>query len=72
MSVSDIFYARFPIDTDRDAVADTTEQLGLIATVFPIATHTILDTYIVTIGGNNGVYKNVMVVVAQQTSQFYF
>jgi len=67
MAVGDIVYARFPIDTDRDAVADGAVQLGLVDTVFG-STHTILDTYLVTIGGNNGVYKNVMVVVAEQTS----
>ena len=67
MTVGDIVYARFPIDTDRSAVADTAVQLGLVSTVFG-ATHTILDTYIVTIGGESGVYKNVMVVVAEQTS----
>jgi len=67
MAVSEIFFARFPIDTDRDASADQTIQLGLLA-IFPIANFSILDTYIVTIGGNNGVYKNVLVVVAQQTS----
>ncbi len=68
MAVSDITFARFPIDTDRSAVADTTPQAGLIATVYPIATHAILDTFIVTIGGNDGIYKNVLVVVARQTS----
>jgi len=68
MAVSDITFARFPIDTDRSAVADTTPQAGLVAAVYPVATHAILDTFIVTIGGNDGVYKNVMVVVARQTS----
>lgn len=68
MAVSDITFARFPIDTDRSAVADTTPQAGLIATVYPVATHDILDTFIVTIGGNDGIYKNVLVVVARQTS----
>lgn len=67
MTVGDIVYARFPIDTDRNAAADSAVQLGLVNTVFG-STHTILDTYIVTIGGNDGVYKNVLVVVAEQTS----
>lgn len=67
MAVGDIVYARFPVDTDRNAAADSAVQLGLVDTVFG-STHTILDTYIVTIGGNDGVYKNVMVVVAEQTS----
>lgn len=67
MAVGDIVYARFPVDTDRNAIADTAVQPGLLAAVFGV-THTILDTYIVTIGGNDGVYKNVMVVVAEQTS----
>jgi len=67
MTVGDIVYARFPIDTDRNAAADTAITLGLADSVFG-TTHTILDTYIVTIGGNDGVYKNVLVVVAEQTS----
>lgn len=67
MATDDIVFARFPLDTDRDEVADTTPQAGLIAAVFPAASFNILDTYLVTIGGNDGVYKNVMVVVAQET-----
>lgn len=68
MAVSDITFARFPLSTDVNGIADTTPQAGLVAAVFPIATHTILHTEIVQIGGDSGIFKNVLVVIAQQTS----
>ena len=68
MAISDITFARFPLETNVNAVADTAPLAGLIATVFPIATHTILHTELVQIGGDSGIFKNVIVVIAQQTS----
>jgi len=68
MAISDITFARFPLSTDVNGLADTAPLAGLIATVFPIATHTILHTELVQIGGDSGVFKNVIVVIAQQTS----
>ena len=68
MAVSDITFARFPLETDVNGIADTVPQAGLIGTVFPLATFTILHTELVQIGGDSGVFKNVLVVIAQQTS----
>jgi len=68
MAVSDITFARFPISTDVNGIADTTPQAGLIAAVFPIANFAILHTELVQIGGDSGIFKNVIVVIAQQTS----
>jgi len=68
MVVNDIVFARFPLSTDVNEIADTTPQAGLIDTVFPATSFTILHTELVQIGGDSGVFKNVIVVIAQQTA----
>ena len=68
MAVDDIVFARFPITTDVNGDPDTVPQAGLAAAVFPAASYNILHTEIVQIGGDSGVFKNVLVVIAQQTA----
>ncbi len=68
MAADEILFARFPISTDVNAVADTVPIVGLVAAVFPIANFTILHTELVQIGGDSGIFKNVLIVIAQQTS----
>lgn len=65
MTLGDIFFARFPVDTDVNALADTAFQPGVIG-LFPPNDFDIISTELVQIGGDNGVFKNVIVVVARQ------
>ena len=71
MADGDIVYARFPVDTDVNAVADVAVTVAL-AVLFPVAAFDILEVELVQIGGDSGVFKNVIVVVARALSQLYF
>ncbi len=67
MADGDIVFARFPVDTDVKAVADVSVQAGVSA-LFPVATFDILSIELVQIGGDSGIFKNVVVVVARALS----
>lgn len=67
MADGDIVYARFPVDTDIQAVADVAVTTAL-TTLFPVGVYDILDVRLVQIGGDSGVFKNVVVVVARAIS----
>jgi len=67
MADGDIVYARFPIDTDVNAVADVAVTVALAA-LFPVASFDILEVELVQVGGDSGVFRNVIVVVARALS----
>ena len=67
MADGDIVFARFPVDTDVNAVADVAVTVALAA-LFPVAVYDILSIELVQIGGDSGVFKNIIIVIAQQTS----
>ena len=67
MTDGDIVFARFPVDTDVNAVADVAVTTALLA-LFPVVGFDILDVELVNIGGDSGVFKNVIVVVARALS----
>ena len=67
MADGDIVFARFPVDTDVNAIADVAVTTALAA-LFPTATYDILSVELVQVGGDSGVFKNVVVVVARATA----
>lgn len=67
MADGDIVFARFPVTTDVNGIADTAVQAGVTA-LFPVAVYDILSIRIVQIGGDSGIFKNVVVVVARAVS----
>ena len=64
MASADMVYARFPIDTDVKAVADVSLTVALPG-LFSVGGFDVIDVELVNIGGDNGVFKNVIVVVAR-------
>ncbi len=67
MADGDIVFARFPVTTDVNGIADTAVQAGVTA-LFPVASFDILEVELVQIGGDSGIFKNVVVVVARAVS----
>lgn len=67
MADGDIVYARFPVDTNVSDPADVAVTTALTA-LFPMAVYDILSIELVQIGGDSGLFKNVVVVVARALS----
>ena len=60
----EIVYMQFPLTSDVDASADSvlTEP---ISELFPVADYELLLSKVIQLGGNNGIFKNVILVVAR-------
>lgn len=67
MADGDIVFARFPVSTDVNGIADTVVQAG-VAALFPVGVYDIISVRIVQIGGDSGIFKNVVVVVGRAIS----
>jgi len=60
----DIVYMQFPLTSDVNASAEIILTEPIIQ-LFPTADYDILLSKIIQIGGNNGVFRNVVLVVAR-------
>lgn len=67
MVAGEIFYVQFPLTSDINAAVDASRTEPIVD-LFPVATFDIILTKIIQIGGNNGVFRNVVLVVAKALS----
>ena len=65
MTNGNIWYARFPIDSDANAPADTVKISPMPTVLFDTLTFDSMSCQVVRIGGNNGVFKNVVLIMAR-------
>lgn len=68
MTNGNIVYARFPLDSDSRAPGDAVRISPMPSVLFSLSSFDILDCDVVRVGGNDGVFKNVVIVIARNSS----
>jgi len=63
----DLDFARFPIELDINAPADTVVQVGIVNTLFPSGTFDLVIAKILPITGTGGKSKGAVFVFARET-----
>jgi len=66
MALGDLDYARFPIELDIDAAADTVPQVGISNPLLPSTNFDSIRAEILPITGGSGKSKAVLFIIGRQ------
>jgi len=65
MTNGNILYARFPLDSDARAPADTVKIDPIPLIEFESIAFDHVECQVIQVGGNDGVFKNVVIIIGR-------